>query len=428
MRAFYALLLNASLLSSPLVAQYTIKNIVFINPGAYARPDLLTLTGLKVGDSLDKPGLGAASARLAATGYFENVEASVDGPFKAIDVRFKLKPADPSALLPVGLENFVWFTPEELRANLEKSVPLFTHGVAEGSSQEALVQAALEAMLAGRSITGTISHQIVVPSPGYPRRALEYRIESPSVRLGAAKLTGISPEMAPAMRVALTTATHSAYNEGLAGVTTADQILTPYRDAGYLDATLENVRRSVSANDQTIVKADLSAEVVPGELYHVSTLDFAGTSVVSPAAFASTAKLHPHDLASRRNLLASLAPVTAAYHSQGYMDAYVDAAAARDAATHQVAYTVTVLPGEVYRLGSIHVTDLPAAPRADFDKAFRLHPGDVYDEVYVGSFLTNNTAVRSLDNYAAAFTASSDPATHLVELEIKFVAGGARTR
>lgn len=225
MRALLALLFALCFPCNSLVAQYTIKNIVFINPGPYAQSGLLTLTGLKIGDSLDKAGLGAASARLAGTGYFENVEGTVDGPFKSVEVRFKLKPADPSKLLPVGLENFVWFTPEELTANLLKDVPLYANGIPEGSSQESLVQTALETMLTTRSIAGTVSHQIVELSPGYPRRALEYRVENPLVYLGAAKLSGVAPTMASAVRLALSAASHSPYNEGLAGVTTPDQIL-----------------------------------------------------------------------------------------------------------------------------------------------------------------------------------------------------------
>lgn len=93
---------------------------------------------------------------------------------------------------------------------------------------------------------------------------------------------------------------------------------------------------------------------------------------------------------------------------------------------YTVAYTVTVLPGEIYRLKSVTVRGLPQIPRADFDKNFRLHPGDVYNETYVSDFLTKNTALRSLDTYAGAFSASSDSSTHLVDLDINFVAGSAR--
>ena len=89
----------------------------------------------------------------------------------------------------------------------------------------------------------------------------------------------------------------------------------------------------------------LSAALNPGDVFRISSISFAGTPLLSAESFAASGKLHPDDVASRSLLLQTLAPLDAAYRRQGYMDVIVKAAPTSDPATHQVAYTVTVVPG-----------------------------------------------------------------------------------
>ena len=138
----------------------------------------------------------------------------------------------------------------------------------------------------------------------------------------------------------------------------------------------------------------------------------------------TSAKLHPGDIASDKLLLETLAPIDAAYRHQGYMDVVVDPGAKLDSTAHTVSYTVSVTPGEQYRLRSVTPLNLSPEARKDFDAGWRMNPGDLYDPQYVASFLKNNTALRSLAGYAASFQATADPQTHQVDLTIKFIRTG----
>ena len=400
-------------------AQYIAKTVVFLNPGPYPIPELTALAAVAPGDHLTKQSLLDGAARLQATGYFTDVEATLDGPIKAVEVRFKLKPVDPALLLPVGFDNFVWFTAEEFDA-FRKSLPLLAFGLPEAGARRTQVQTALEQLLAAHSIKATVSHQVVEPTTLHPMRSFAYRVDTPKIQLGPVHLSGAAPSIVPEVRKAIGHAQYAPYNEGIAGATTAELLLAPWFDLGDLDAKLDPFIHKVASSTDDLVKVDLTATVLPGQPYHVGAVAFTPTPLVTAADFAKTQKLHPGDLASRNSLLATVAPATQLYHDHGYLDAYVSAAPALDATGHTVAYSFAIVPGDEYHVDAIDVKNLPANLRPDFDRAFPLHKGDPYNESVVGTFLTRHPEVKSLNGYTAAFTASADPNAHTVDLVIEF--------
>ncbi len=421
MRPFRALPLLLCLAALPASAQYIVKKVVFIGAEPYEDADLQAIAALPAGTALTKADMKTATQRLVDTGYFDDVQNTLDGPFKAVEVRFKVKPTDQSRLMHAGFENIVWLQPEELATALAAKLPLFAHGLPEAGQTQARVDTALAEILAAKGVTATVSHAIVEPSTGHPLRVVEYKVEDPGVYLHGAHLSGVATEMVPAIRTALTRANGSRYNEGRAGLTSSERLLQPYLDTGYIDAHLDHLTRAVvPGTDARRVQVDITAAVVAGDQYHVSALTFPGTPLVSPEAFAKTVKLKPGDLASRSSLHSSLAPVTSAYHGQGYMDAVVDATPVEDAATHQVAYTVTVIPGEQYKLRNIAVKGLTPELTAQFNSMFQLHSGDIYSETAVTTFFKQHIASPPFQGYGGAYDAVADPDTHLLDLTMTF--------
>jgi hypothetical protein len=140
--AVAALLL--SIVASPALAQqYTIKKIIFNGTVPYSQAALVAASGLKPGDTIAKSDLAAASQRLVDTGALSDLSSSLDGEYKAVTVIFAIKPVDPARLLTAGFENFVWYQPNELAADLQKRVPLFNGTVPEAGNLQDAVSAAL---------------------------------------------------------------------------------------------------------------------------------------------------------------------------------------------------------------------------------------------------------------------------------------------
>ena len=119
-------------------------------------------------------------------------------------------------------------------------------------------------------------------------------------------------------------------------------------------------------------------------------------------------------------------PVEMAYRRQGYMDVVVQSGAVLDQAAHTVAYTVTVVPGEQYRLRSVNAIGLDPAARTEFDRGWLMNAGALYNVEYVTEFQKNNSALRALSAYSFAYKAVADPIAHTVDLNLTFMRPGSK--
>jgi outer membrane protein insertion porin family len=133
--------------------------------------------------------------------------------------------------------------------------------------------------------------------------------------------------------------------------------------------------------------------------------------------------LHPGDLASPVTLAKAVDLIATAYHKDGYNDALVAPHPMIDKGAGRVSYTFTVTPGEIYHVRSVTPVNLSAAQQADYTRGWRLRPGDVYNPVYIATFLKQNTALRSFESCSASFKAISEPETRLVDVTVTFVCG-----
>jgi outer membrane protein assembly factor BamA len=408
MRFLRAVLILIFAAVAPCSAQqtYTAAKIVFDHPGPYSQAQLETVAGMHAGTTFKADDLGAAAQRLVDSGYFANVGATLaSGRVNAITVLFGIQPIERAEMLHVGFENFVWLTHAEIDAAMQAKSPLFLDYLPENSPLGDTFDQVLTDELAAKGVTARVSHDTVEPTMLQPERALEFRVDSPVVRVANVRLAGVTSELVPLIQKAVNAASKAPYNEGLAGETTKERILAPLLDAGYVQAALSDIALtpSVSGDGVSVV---LSATLSSGEVYRVSGINFAGSSLLSAEAFASSARL-----------------LDMAYRRLGYMDVVVQAAPTADPATHQVAYTISVTPGEQYCVKEITTNNLNSAAKADFDRGFTMKKGELFNPEYANGFLKNNTALKALQGYSGSWKAYADPSTHTVDLVITFVRG-----
>ncbi len=424
--AFAALLcLGVSFLAH---AQYSIARIVYQGGAPYTDAELNSVAGLRPGQLLAHDSLAQAAQHLLDTGLFDDAEVALSGQDKARTVEFVLKPTPLAKLLPASFENFVWFTPAELDAGLRSRVPLYRGVASDAGNFADSIQAALQQMLVGKGVTAGLSHAVAEPTTQHPQRVVDFRIETPSVRVASLDVTvvGQSPEPTAAARATLPRDPGLAYNEGRTGYTITDFLLGPARRAGYIAAKIVSLQREFT--DRAPMRGvSVTAQIDPGEPYKIASVNWAATPIYSAADFARDNALHPGDPAAANLLAQDEAKVTAAYRAQGYLDAYLDASPSLDSSAHTVAYSLHAIPGEPYHVHSVTEQGLAPDAQQDFDRGWRMKAGDVYNESYVANFLHNNTALQRLNGYSAGFQASADPQTHLVDLTITFV-GATRAR
>jgi len=416
-------LFASALIAASAHAQYTVGSVAYKGGAPYTDAELTSVAGLEAGQMMATDALGNAAQHLLDTGLFDDVQATYTQQGKALHITFQVKPTPLARLLPVSLEDFVWFTPEEIAAALHAQLRLYRGVSSDAGSFSDSIQSALEQMLAAKGVHAKLSHGIVEPTNEHPQRVVDYRVESPLVRLIKVDLTGPVPgPLQTEVSKALTAATGKPYNEGLAGLTLEDRILAPAHNAGYIAAALKDMHRSVAASaNANAVDVSVSATLDAGAPYTVSAITLDPGPLYSAADLARDAQLHAGDLASATQLIKTELPLQAAYLKQGHLDAYVTATPTRDDAAHTVAYTLKAVPGEIYHLKTLTATGLdPAAQRA-FDAAWTMKEGDLYDATYIATFLKKNIAQQVFQPYGVSYRAVGDPQTHLVDFTITFM-------
>ncbi len=418
-----ALVVSASLAAAiPAHAQYSIGAIHITGAAPYTDSEILSIAGLQSGQLLTHDSLANAAQHLLDTGVFDDAQISLSGQGKARTVLLELKPTPLARLLPGSYANFIWSTPEELAAAIHTRVPLYHGAFSDAGNLPDLVQTALQQILTDKGITATLSHTIVEPTTQHPQRVVSFTINRPAIRIASINITGAPAALAPALQQMVTRLSGRGFNEGLTGSSTEEALLFPERNAGYAAAKLTNIQRTPSPSAQGI-GVTYTATLVAGDPYKVAAYTWTPTPVYSAADFAKDSKLHPGDLSSETLLQITEAKILATYHSQGYLDAYFLRSPTFDDAAHTVSYALQAVPGNQYHLHTVTPQNLSPVAQQEFDKAWQMKAGDVYNEAYIGSFLNNNTAMQHLATYSASFQASADPLTHLVDLTITFVPG-----
>ena len=422
-RLFTAAILFAPL---PALAQYTIDKVVFHNGAPYTDDELLSASGLQPGHPLAPDSLVLAAHNLLDTGLFDDAQITFTGQGKARTVVVDAKPIPLDKLLPASFENFVWFTPAELADDLHKRLPLYRGVASDAGNFSDALQSALQQMLSEKGITAAISHTVMEPTTQHPLCVIDFTVDKPQIHLATVHLSfsgppGSAAALTPALQHAVNVATLAPFNEGLSGITVEDRLLDPARNAGYITAKLDNIQRTVAPSDHGQA-VTYTTRLVSGDPYKISTITCEPTPIYSAADFTRDNTLHPGDPANASALTSTETAIAKAYLTLGYMDVYILSNPLPDDTSHTVAYTLRAVPGLPYHFHTVTATGLSAEAQQEFNTAWQMKPGDLYNPTYVATFIKQNKTLPHLSTYLGTFQSSADPQTHLVDLTMIFLA------
>ena len=426
MRVLYRVLLAAFVFAFSLSAfakgaQYPVAKITITGGAPYSDAEILSIAVLKPGDVLTLDTLAGPAQRLLDTGMFDSAEMELIGPGNRT-AHLSLKPVPADKLLPASLENFVWWTPEELTEAIHAKVPLYRGACADAGNLPNLVQAALEQMLAEKGIQAATSFAIAEATTQHPQRVMSFRLDRPSVRLQSVELTGIPSIVSPAdVQAVNRRLIGGTYNEGLTRTTIEDQLLAPWRNLGFIHAQLNHVVRTPTSGPGGIVVA-YTAQLQAGDIYKIGAVNWEATPLFSEADFERSLKLHPGDVATSKLLEAAERPILDVYLSQGYLNVYLTHTLVSDDATHTVGYSLHAVPGDQYRVRKLVALNLSPAAQQAFDAAWTMKSGDLYNDLYFRNFIFKNIAQQgALKGWTATYDLLPDNQEHVVDMTLSFV-------
>jgi len=416
-----ALLLLCSL---PLLAQRKAPPIAIRFQGApeYTQQELLAAAGIKPDARPNPREMKAHAKQLSDTGFFEEVKFTPSS--KAM--LFTLKPT--SHLFPMHLENVPLTPGKELEAKLHERFPLY-RGLMPGSGSvvEGICHT-LEEMLSAKGIKAKVKADLTSDLGPQKLTAVNFNVVSPTVRIGHIQLAGVSAAMQAKASLLASGQTGNGFDTENSAIGLQHAFEELYRDQGYaavqvnvaqLDPT---VLADQSANPPTL-EIPYTVAIKEGAIYKLGTIDLPASALVSRADVEKIQSKYP--AGSGRPLDLFLLAVRDAYHARGYLDCSVVPHPSFNEAKNIVNYSLEITPGAQYRLASVKFDGAPEAIAAKLKLAWKMAPGDVFDESYLANFVVmaqkkDKAMTKWIQTVITTYDIKADPATHQVNCTFHF--------
>jgi len=416
------LFVPAVLLVSSSAQNYTPQKLLFTGADAYKAADLITVTGLTPGKPVTAAEIDIAMQHLVDTGLFSDMRYTVDG--KALT--FSLTPIASDQLLTARYTNFVWWKQEELTPLVHARIPLFDGRIPVTGTMKDRVASALAALVLEKGVKAEVTSISASARVGEAASRTDFSISDPIVRVGEVRIDQVSGAAAAKVAEIKKRFVGEEYDVDRTGPALVNNLRDAYLDLGFLDIAAEPPLHGAPQVSASAITVDLSESVREGNVYHVSQMVWPDSSIVPKAALSEAAALKPGAVASRIELLNSVAKAEGRFAAAGYIDAKISVEPAKDETRQEVAYTFSVTPGEQYTLGSVKTLDLTADQQAEFDKYDKLVPGQPYNEDAVRALIQKLMTLRAFQGYAPHFQRLGNPKAHVVTVTLSFVRPGSR--
>lgn len=417
------------------VSAYKLIAFKVTGTARYTDNEMLAASGLQMGQNAADGDFKEAVQRLGNSGMFRDVVYSYSASNAGTKLEIQVSDVDSSKLVPANFENFVWFTDDELNADLQKSVPLYKGLLPLGGNLPDHVSEALQALLSERHLPGRVNFLREANGSESALSAVTYRVEEVSIRIQSVEFPGASPQQVSLLETAARKLTGAEYGRSTLAAAAKFDFLPVYLQRGYLKAAFAPSsarvlpQPSLTSSSTSATEAPTAAEVqvdaivpvTPGNVYLASGVDVKGNSAISIDQIMPLLHLTPGQPANAVRLLRDLEDVSKLYRSRGYMTVQVKPDPQFDDARSTVRYELRILEGDLYKMGEVEILGLDTQAQAQMRAAWALREGQPYDADYPQKFLENTRdLVPRGVQWDISIHETPDAKDKTVDVEIRF--------
>jgi outer membrane protein insertion porin family len=286
------------------------------------------------------------------------------------------------------------------------------------------VSAALESILAAKGVQAASISTSPIGNASHEQVAILYHIDAPPVVVESFRVYDYSGVWTEPIEEVEKAAVGQKF-QGSIRDKLADEIRAVYGRRGFIDMKMNPPtwgQPHVAGGKVLVpITASITSE---GVQYHVSAIHLEGDPSITEEQFLQHAALHPGDVANQEAWPQIREVVTASCRTHGSLDATIDTTPTLDRASHTVAYTITVTPGPVYRMGKLTLANLDAKQKAELTPYWLLHTGDPFDPDLIPKSIADYHKSRAEEQqsihsgFDAHWTADHD--THNVDVVLTF--------
>jgi outer membrane protein assembly factor BamA len=395
----------------------------------YSDKEILAASGLQIGQNAADGDFKEAVQRLGDSGLFSNAVYSYSSSGAGIRLELQLADADQSKLVPAQFENFVWFTDDELRTAVQRSVPLFKQLLPIAGNLPDRVSEALQAILSEKQFPGRVDFLRGAEESSGALNAIVYRVEEVTIRIRSVEFPGASPEQTTLLINAGRRLVGAEYGRSSLAAVAKFDLLPVYLERGYLKAAFvpSDARvapqPSPAADEQGPgeVQVDAIVPVTPGRIYSTSSVDWKGNSAIAISEVAPLIHMPLGQPVDAVRLLRDLENVGKLYRSRGYMTVQIKHDARFDDDKSTVHYDLNIVEGDLYKMGELEITGLDTQAKARMQAAWHLSEGQPYNADYPKKFVDDTGQLLSRAvRWAVSIHESLYAKDKTVDVEIRF--------
>ncbi len=384
----------------------------------YMPEEITEAAHLKIGETFTNDDFKAATERLGASGLFSDVAYTYQ--YSGEGTRLTLQLTETDKLVPVRFDNIVWYSDDELLAQLHERVPLFHGRLPVAGNLPDRVSDALQALMVDRGVSGKVDYLRAGAENG-PVEAIVYSVKGPDIRIRKIAFQGASPAELDALNSAATRLEGADYLRSALRME-EDKVFRPvYLERGYLKSSFGDAQAKVVEGSANPTLVDVTFPVVPGPQFKISAVRFTGEKAFPGERLGAMVHLKPGEPANAVELQEDTLAIKKLYGTKGYMAVTIEPKPEFDDAQAMVNYAIEVSEGDVYKMGELTIEGLDKETTARLEEDWKLRGGDAYDSSYPHRFLTETTeALKGMGKWNETVHEAVDDKDKIVDVTIRY--------
>ena len=361
--------------------QATLEKIQFVGLKKLTAAQVIELSELKLGQPVDATVLDAAAAKLIQTGLFRRLSYRVHNASGRATVTFEIE--ESAISMPVVLQDFVWFSDEEILAAIRAELPYFNGTVPATGEGAEKIAAALQRLLTSKHITGRVEF---LPNVTKEKQELVFSVKGARVPVCAIGFPGA--KAIPESELIKTSQSLLKIDYSKKDITAfVNNTLVPlYRRLGYLRIEFQPLSFALSSSAQCAGGVDVTIPVEEGLSYRWAKSVWDGNDKLTVGDLAGALGMNPGDLADGIKIDNGVKNVSKAYSNRGYLSATVKESIEYDDASSTVTYRFNISEGPRYFMGNLIVSGLSNEEAEQLKSKWTLGNNAVFDQSYLDSF------------------------------------------
>lgn len=365
----------------------------------YTQEQVVTASGLQLGQPIDIPAADEAANRLLSSGLFKKLSYRFRSAGDQATVTFEVEEVKES--VPVVFENFIWFSEQELLEAIRREVPSFDGTAPPTGEMPDNIQKALQALLNERKIQGHVEY---LSSPGASGKIAKYIFGIKGIRIPICSLVFPGAKDVKESELLQTSRPLLEQDYSREDVLTfaRTNLLPIYRERGHLRASFlaPVAKPSSDANCQNGV--NVSVQVDEGSIYTWDKAEWTGNSILTAQELSAALGMKPGERADGLKIDKGVTSVLEAYGKRGYIETRIASATPQfDDANRRVSYSYNVTEGPQYRMGVVEIKGLTEALTERIKQSWKLQTGSAFDNSYDESFVKKAMAELAAAGFVA---------------------------